>query len=141
MASHAADVRQTRATRWLFAAGLVVVLAVALTLLGRWERERWIDAQVRGMERVERIVGPLDQPALSGYRVLPAFDCLVYRRGPNPYALELCFNRSGLLIETIDRQRATRRISSLRSDPGASTIHGDRREVVRLLHRMGAPNS
>ncbi|MFN2628011.1 MAG: hypothetical protein ABR569_05155 [Gaiellaceae bacterium] len=122
----------------MFAAGLVLVVAVAMTLVGRWERERWIDAQVGGMQRIERIVGPLDQPALSGYRVLPAFDCLVYRRGTNPYALELCFDRSGRLVEAIDRLEATRRISSLRSDPGASTIHGDRREVDRLLRRMGA---
>lgn len=138
MPSRAADVRSLRATRGVFAAGLVLVVAVAMTLVGRWERERWIDTQVRGMQRIERIVGPLDQPALSGYRVLPAFDCLVYRRGTNPYALELCFDRSGRLVEAIDRLEATRRISSLRSDPGASTIHGDRREVDRLLRRMGA---
>jgi hypothetical protein len=90
------------------------------------------------MERTRALVGPLAQPALSGYRIESAFDCLVYKRGPDPFALELCVDPSGRLVETIDRRTATRRISSLTADPGASTIVLPRHEVDRLLRRMHA---
>ena len=124
-----------RAARWIAVAAVVLVAATAL---GRFERRRWIDAQVRGMERVQRLVGPLDQRALSGYRLQPGFDCLVYRRGGNPFALELCFDRAGRLVEAIDRRQATRHIFSLRADASASTLRADRAVVDRLLRKMGA---
>lgn len=120
------------------AAGIAGALAVAavLALVGRWERQREIDAQVRGMERIERAVGRLDQPSLTGYRVLPAFDCLVYRRGDDPYALELCADGAGRLVEAIDR-RDGRRYASLRFEPAASPLRVDRLEFDRILRRMG----
>jgi hypothetical protein len=129
---------EARLGRRALVALVVVAVLVGVVVLGRWERSRNADEQVRGMERVLALVGPLDQPALSGYRVQPNFDCLVYRRGANPFALELCFDRSGRLIEAIDRRRDDREIYSLRSDPSASTARVDRAEVDRLLTRMGA---
>ena len=90
------------------------------------------------MERVRALIGPLDSPTLSGFRVLPGLDCLVYRRGRNPFALELCVDPQGRVVETIDRRRYDRTISSLRYDPSASTLRVDRREVDRLLRKMGA---
>jgi hypothetical protein len=118
------------------AAAVLVVLAV-LVLVGRWERRRWIDDQVRGMERVRAAIGPLDSPRLVGYRVLPQFDCLVYRSGVNPYALELCVDGAGRVVEAIDRRHA-RTYWSLRADPSASAFRVDRAAVVRLLRKMGA---
>jgi hypothetical protein len=120
-----------------FALAAAVVLA-ALVGVGRWERSRNARDQVRGMERVRALVAPLDSRSLSGYRVQPAFDCLVYRSGRNPFALELCFDRAGRLVEAIDRRTQTRHISSLRSDPSASSVRVDRREIDRLLRKMGA---
>ena len=73
-----------------------VALAVAaLVVVGRWERSRQIHGQVRGMEHVVALVGPLDNATLSGYRVQPGFSCLTYRRGSNVFALELCVDDSG----------------------------------------------
>jgi len=119
------------------AAGALVL--VALVPLGRWEGGRHAAAEVAGMERTRALIGPLDSPTLSGYRVLPGFDCLVYRRGDNPFALELCVDAEGRVIETIDRRHVDRRIDSLRDDPAASTLRVDRAFVDRLLARMGAP--
>jgi hypothetical protein len=120
------------------AAAAGVVLLALLVAVGRWERSRNADEQVRGMERVLALVGPLDQRALSGYRREPGFDCLVYRRGRNRFALELCVDAHGRIVEAIDRRREDRRIYSLRSDPTASTVRVDRGEVDRLLRKMGA---
>ena len=122
--------------RWLAAAVLGIVLLGLLVPLGRWERARAAREEMAGMRRTLALVGSRDSPSLSGYRVLPGFDCLTYRRGTNPFALELCFDRSGRLIETIDRRTATRRISSLREDPTRSTIHVDPAEISKLLHKM-----
>jgi hypothetical protein len=124
-------------SRWLFvSAGAVVVLAL-LVFVGRWERSRWISSQMRGVERIRAAIGPLDSPRLIGYRVLPGFDCLVYRRGLNPYALELCVDPAGRVVQAIDRRRG-RTYYTVQAEPSASTITVDRRTVERLLRKMGA---
>jgi hypothetical protein len=122
---------------------LALVAAVAAALLGlaalgRSEKDRWAQSVVRGQERVVRLVGPLDQRSLIGFRVLPQFDCLVYRRGAELLALELCVDRSGKLVEAIDRRGGARRYYDLESDPGAATIQLNRAEIERLLRKMGA---
>jgi len=122
----------------LLAGAFAVVVIVALVPLGRWERGHAARDETAGMRRTLALVGRIDSPSLSGYRVLPGFDCLTYRRGTNPFALELCFDPSGRLIETIDRRTSTRRISSLRADPLRSTIRVDPAEVQRLLRKMEA---
>jgi hypothetical protein len=118
------------------AAGL---LLAALVLLGRWEGERRVESESRDMEETRMVIGPLDSPTLAGYRVLSDLDCLVYRRGDNPFALELCVDGDGRVVETIDRRRFERRIGSLTDDPGASRVRVDRAVVDELLRRMGAP--
>lgn len=117
---------------------LAAVALVALVVVGRWESGREAVREVRGFHVVQRLVGPLDSPSLSGFRVMPGFDCLTYRRGANPFALELCVDRAGRVVEAIDRRTETRRIWSLRFHPAASTDRVDRTEVDRLLRKMGA---
>lgn len=143
MSSSAARLARSRPRRRVALAAVAgaAIVAVVLVLLGRWERSRWIDEQLRGMRSVEALVGPLDQPALYGYRVLPQFDCLVYERGGNPLALELCVDGGGRLIEAIDRRRSVRRYYSLRAEPEAATLRVSRTTVVRLLRKMGALSS
>src|SRR5690348_1961312 len=96
------------------AAGAALLVLVGLVVLGRWERQRQVDSQIRGMDRIRALVGPLDQPSLSAYRVLPGFDCLLYDRRGNPYALELCVDRAGRVVEAFDRRAAQRHVYSLR---------------------------
>jgi hypothetical protein len=119
-------------------AGVVIVAAVVLVAVGRWEGRHEAHREVRGFEIVQRLIGPLDSPSLSGFRVLPGFDCLTYRRGTNVFALELCVDGSGRVVEAIDRRTYGRRIWSLQFDPSASTDRVDRTEVDRLLRKMGA---
>ncbi len=113
-----------------------IVLAAVLVAIGRWERSHRAAVQSRGMREVARTVGPLDSPSLDAFRVLGNFDCLLYKRGPNPFALELCVDRSGRIVEAIDRRGGSVRIWSLRDDPTRSTVRVDRAEVERLLDKM-----
>jgi hypothetical protein len=116
----------------------VAVLAV-LVGVGRWERGHRGDEQSAGMQRVLDEVGTLDSPTLSGYRYLQYFQCLLYKRGSNPFALEVCADANGRVIEAIDRRSGSPKIWSLRDDPSRSTVRVDRIEVDRLLRKMGVP--
>lgn len=117
---------------------LVVAVAAALVAVGRTEASSEAQREMNGFRIVQRLIGPLDSPGLSGFRVFPAFDCLTYRRAANVFALELCVDRAGRVVEAIDRRSFDRRIWSLRFDPSASTDLVDRGEVDRLLRKMGA---
>lgn len=129
---------------WRRASAVAAVVAVGavgaavLVAVGRWEGRHEARREMHGFAIVQRLIGPLDSPSLSGFRVLPGFDCLTYRRGTNVFALELCVDPKGRVVEAIDRRRYDRRIWSLRFDPSASTDRVDRAEVDRLLRKMGA---
>jgi len=129
------------AKRWLAAGLIAVVLLLALIPVGRWERDRHVRHELAGIRRVLAAVGPLDQPSLDAYRVdvSPGMDCLLYKRGSNPFALEFCFDDAGRVIEAIDRRGSSPRISSIREDPSASTIHIDRAKALALIARMKQP--
>lgn len=116
----------------------IVAAAALLVVVGRWERRDEARREVTGFRIVQRLVGPLDSPSLSGFRVFPAFDCLTYKRGSNVFALELCFDHEGRVVEAIDRRRYDRRIWSLRFDPTSSTERVDPAVVRGLLRKMGA---
>lgn len=124
--------------RVVVATALGVAVIVVLVVVGRSERSSQATREMNGFHIVQKLIGPLDSKTLSGYRVFAAFDCLTYRRGKNPFALELCVDHSGRVVEAIDRRSEVRRIWSVRFDPTESTDHVDRAEVNNLLHKMGA---
>lgn len=128
-----------RGARLAVAALVAIAVLVALIPLGRWERSRRADEQVRGMQSVLAAVGRLDSPSLAAFRQLGSFDCLLYRRARNPFALEVCVNDRGRVVEAIDRRGKAARIWSLRDDPSRSSVLVDRARVERLLRKMGAP--
>jgi hypothetical protein len=92
------------------------------------------------MRSVLELVEPLDSPTLRGFRIFSRFECLVYERGRNDFALELCVDDDGRVIEAIDRRDGTAEIWSVRDDPTRSSLRVDRREVNRLLRRMNVPD-
>ena len=118
------------------AAALTLVAATALVLLGRWERARHADEESKGMRAVVAAVGDLDSPTLSSFRFLHNFQCLLYRRGEHPFALELCVRPDGRLVEAIDRRSGEPRFWSLREDPSRAPVL-DRQLVDALLRRIG----
>ena len=121
---------------WPAKALAVVLGAVLLVGVGRWERQRQVNAQVRGMKHVEALVGTLDGKSLSGYRADAGFYCLTYRRGANACALELCTDHDGHVIEAIDRRSDHRHIWSLRFAPGSSTLKLPWTEMRSILRRI-----
>ena len=125
--------------RALLLGGAVVVAAALLVAIGRWERDRRADEEMRGMATVLAAIGPLDNSTLAAFRFLTDFQCLGYRRGENPVALEACFDADGRVVEAFDRRQGEAEIWSLRDDPTSSTLRRDRAEVDRLLLRMGVP--
>jgi hypothetical protein len=114
-----------------------LVVAALLVAIGRWEQRRRSEEQIRGMASVVRLIGPLDSPQLSAFRYLKSFQCLLYLRGGNRVALELCADSHGRVIEAFDRRGDSPRIWSLRDDPTASTLRIDRALFDRQLLRMG----
>jgi hypothetical protein len=118
-------------------AGLALV--ALLVAVGRWERQRRADEEMAGMRRVVAAVGSLGGPDLVGFRYFQHFQCLGYRRPEHPIALELCVDPEGRVVEAIDRRGGEPAIWSLRDDPTVSRVRVDRREVDRLLVRMGVP--
>ena len=122
--------------RWTIGLAAGLVVALALVGVGRLERSRHADKQNDGIARVRAAVGPLDSPSLSGFRFLARFQCLVYSRGKNQFALELCVDRQGRVIEAIDRRTGKTTWWSLREDPELASVRVDRAEVERLIVRM-----
>jgi hypothetical protein len=118
-------------------AGVAVVL-VALVVVGRWERSRQIDRQAAGMSHIVHLIGPLDNPTLAGFRILPAFDCLTYERNGNGLALEICVDPSGRVVQAIDRRTIHRHFWTLQFEPTVSPVRANRAEVERLIAKMTA---
>lgn len=121
------------------AAAAAVAVAVLLVLVGIWERSRHAGSEIRGMRTVLAEIGPLDGSTLSRFRYLPRFQCLLYERGGDVYALELCADAEGRVLEAIDRRDTPPEIWSLREDPTRSTLRVDRAQFDRLLLRLGLP--
>lgn len=120
---------------------VAVVVLVALVPIGAWEREGRADEESAGMRAVLEEVGSLDSQDLRGFRIFANFDCLVYERGRDDFALELCVDDHGRVVEAIDRRDGTPEVWSLRDDPSKSEVVVDRREVNRLLRRMNVPDA
>jgi hypothetical protein len=125
-------------------AALAVLVLLALIPIGRWEAGRHARDELAGIHRVLQAIGPIDQRSLDAYRVGVgtdyALDCLLYKRGANPFALELCFERtSGRVVEAYDRRGDAPRIWSLREDPGSSDVQFDLARLKALVARLQQP--
>lgn len=127
-----------RATALRVALFALVVLGVCVPV-GRWQDRRALAAERAKIEHIEALVAPIGSRTATAYR-LAAYDCLLYPIGPDPYAIELCFDRSGRLVEAIDRRHVgfPPKVGTLRYDPAGSPILVPPARLLDLLHRAGA---
>ncbi|HUP32567.1 MAG TPA: hypothetical protein VM184_05990 [Gaiellaceae bacterium] len=85
-----------------------VVLAVALVAIGRLEQRRGLERHQHELLAVFAASGGrIDSRTVSAFRPGPP-RCLFYAAGEEPYALQLCFDEEGRLVESADRRRAGR---------------------------------
>ena len=121
--------------------GVAVVLVCAVVVAaGRYEKASASRTQVHGLAHVFALVGPHWATAATAYRLAPPFDCLLYPVRGNPYALELCFDPSGQIVEAVDRRGKPddAKFWTLRFDEAASTLRVDRATLLRAFIAAGA---
>lgn len=116
----------------------LVTAALLLIPVGRWQAQRGRAADQHRIEAIATLAGPLGGRRLTAYR-LATFNCLLYRVQKNPFALELCFDPHGRLVEAIDRRHYGYDpvIGSVRYDPGAAPITVPPARLLKLLHKSG----
>jgi hypothetical protein len=118
--------------RWIAA---VVVAAACVVAVGFWETRHFERSEGGHMRDLWTQVAGL-QP--SGYRIAAPFDCLDYRMAKNPFAIEVCFDARGRLIEAVDRRDLSdTRLWSLRFDAGAAPLTIPPPQLIKRFQRMG----
>ena len=121
----------------LLVSALLIVVAVAVVVVGRIESNRAVNAQLDGIARV-RGAALATGKRPDAYRLTPTLDCLLYGVGPNPYALELCYDHSGGLVEAIDRRRSTHVFWDIEYSPADARIAISPLRLSDTLRAMGA---
>jgi hypothetical protein len=116
------------------AAGALIVCAAAV-VGGRWETHRFERSEGARMRAVWQLVSH-SQPA--AYRLAAPVDCLLYARGKDPFALEVCFDSAGRLVDVIDRRDpANSKRWSLRFDTGAAPLTVAPARLLKIFQRIG----
>jgi hypothetical protein len=117
------------------AAAVLAALAVVV-VVGRWQENRDIAKQRRGMAAIFALAE--HHPIPDAWRIAPPFRCLLYRDDTNPFAYELCFDPYGRLVEAIDRRSHSPEVSSLRSQWPKASIKVDSGALDIVLRQMKA---
>lgn len=89
------------------------------------------------MDALLAAVGDLSQPGPTSFRAEPNLDCLLYGMDADPFAIQLCFDARGNLVEAVDRRAAPARYWSVVTPPGEPRTRVDRKVVDRLIWVLG----
>lgn len=117
--------------------GLLIALGAVLAV-GRWEESRALQRERARIDAVYSLIGrDVAAPSLSGYRIAE-LDCLFYDIGSRRYAVTLCFDRTGRLVESADRRLPEPQYSSIVQHPEFAPATVDRIRFRALLRRIGA---
>jgi len=116
-------------------AAVVLVGAVVLVALGRIERRSEQRHNVDGIARVRALVGGnVAHPA--DFRQSTGLSCLLYGGPQRVFALELCIDPSGRLVEAVDRRAPVSKFYSVTSEPSAARQRLDPGLVARLIAEL-----
>ena len=121
----------------LLAVSAAVVVAIPV---GRRERSHEDAVQLARIAAVRQEVGAaIDQPSLRAYRADPGFLCLFYARGERYFALEVCYDPIGRLVETVDRRGPIAVYGSVAYRPEIAPVRVSTAEITRILRRHRVP--
>lgn len=121
--------------RALGLAAAVLVVAIVVVIVGRYERNSERRKNLDGIAAVRTLVGArIDQPV--DYRTPPGLSCLIYRLGARAYALELCSDPRGRVVEAVDRRGSLPRFYSVTSEPDRATLTMPPQKVQRLIKEI-----
>lgn len=115
----------------------VVIVAIGVVLVGRYERARERRKQLDGIALVRALVGSrIAKP--DNYRVSTNLYCLLYSARGRVFALELCSDQYGRIVEAVDRRGTLPVFYSVTDEPGVANEHIDLRLVSREITKIQA---
>lgn len=117
----------------------VVALALALVtvLVGRAGRANEQRKELDGIALVRLLVGKkIGQPV--NYRVSTGLYCLLYTARGRPFALELCADPYGRIVEAADRRGSVPAFYNITFEPAIATEHIDMHLVGRAINKIQA---
>jgi hypothetical protein len=114
------------------------VLAIVIVVVGREERASERRHNLDGIALVRSLVGKRIAAA-DNYRVSPDLYCLLYSARRRVFALELCSDRFGRIVEAVDRRGTLPTFYSITAEPEIANERIDLRLVSRLIAKLSAP--
>jgi len=113
-----------------------LLVGAAIVVGGRWEIHRFERSEGGHMRAVWQEVART-RPA--AYRIASPVDCLDYARGEDPFALEVCFDSAGRIVDAIDRRDAAHsKRWSLRFDVRAAPLTVAPSQLIKIFESLGA---
>jgi hypothetical protein len=123
--------------RVLLLGTVILAFLLASIPIGRWERDTAFETENAGIAAVYAAIGPrLAASSLSSYRVDASVACLIYEQGSELYALEICVDGQGRVVEAVDRRRGEPEFWSLAFAPSAVHLRVDTNAVRRAIQRL-----
>jgi hypothetical protein len=127
--------RRRRSGRNLLVLVVLLLIAAVLVAIGRFERRHSTDAALDGIDRVRALVGASRPDA---YRLTPTLACLLYGRNGHLFALELCYDLNGGLVEAIDRRGRESKFWDVTYEPGVARNRIAPEKIAATLRGMKA---
>jgi hypothetical protein len=114
------------------------VLAIVIVVVGREERTSERRHDLDGIALVRSLVGRRIGSAVN-YRVSSNLYCLLYSARRRVFALELCVDGQGRIVEAVDRRGTLPTFYSVAAEPTAANERLDLHLVSRLIAKLSAP--
>ena len=118
--------------RWALAGVVVVVAALVVVAIGRHERASERSYSLQGIANVRVLIGNrIGEP--YDYRVGSGLSCLIYPDHGRFFALELCIDAQGRVVEAVDRRGSVSRFYTVVDEPGVADQRLDPAFVVKRI--------
>jgi hypothetical protein len=127
--------RRGRSGRNLLVLVALVLLAGALVAIGRFERRHSTATALDGIDRMRALV---DTSRPDAYRLTPTLACLLYGSNGHLFALELCYDLNGGLVEAIDRRGREPKFWDVTYEPDAARSRVSPERLAATLRGMNA---